>query len=151
MERLLGRKFWIGLLLLYMSVVIWAGEPLAQLLFGQINKFGALSLIGGADQDWRNWAVVPITLLFTVLYCKPVWRFLWRVPVIGRFFSDKVFPDLNGVWDVEMHSNWPMIDKMQKTAAEGGALYDVLKLERPEMLAVKKLVAIIDIESPCQD
>ena len=43
-------------------------------------------------------------IVFNLLLLNPVWRWIWKkVPSLNRW----VFPDLNGVWDVELCSNWP--------------------------------------------
>ena len=47
-----------------------------------------------------------------------VWRTVWRLPVIGPFLSERLFPDLNGDWEIEIRSNWPIISAMANAAKD---------------------------------
>lgn len=114
MERLLGWKFWGSILAIYTSVVVW--------LAGNINALSekATTLTGLDITYFINESWLPALLGFLIFICflKPVWRRFWRMPLLGKWLSSSVFPDLNGEWDVTLRSNWPVIDKM-RLAAKG--------------------------------
>lgn len=59
-----------------------------------------------------------IAVLFCIIFIRGVWRRLWKLPIIGNFLSEKVFPDLNGQWEIKIHSNWTLIDTMRKAALD---------------------------------
>ena len=45
--------------------------------------------------------VTPVLLVFVCviwLLGKFVWRWFWRIPIIGKLLNQKVCPDLNGCW-----------------------------------------------------
>lgn len=63
-------------------------------------------------------AALILSLLASLFLIKPVWRLLWRLPVIGRMLGSWIFPDLNGDWDIEIKSNWPIIDALRQAAKD---------------------------------
>jgi SMODS-associating 2TM, beta-strand rich effector domain len=90
-------------------------------------------------------APLPFAFLLAALFWKPVWRLVWRLPFLGDLLADRIFPDLNGHWDVEMQSNWPTLDSAHE-ASSGKSLprFDADKLVAPALLQVEGLVAHID-------
>ena len=53
---------------------------------------------------------------------KPVWQCVWRrFPIL----SEKIFPDLNGEWDVTLNSNWSRIQQLQCTAKSGTGILNM--------------------------
>ncbi|MGH6712983.1 MAG: hypothetical protein ACREEK_29020 [Bradyrhizobium sp.] len=57
--------------------------------------------------------VALVQLLFTLVFVTPLWRTVWRwLPKL----NDWVYPDLNGIWDVELKSNFSRIDALLKSA-----------------------------------
>lgn len=122
MFRLISLKLWITIVV-YLAlaggpVAAWAVDGLAKL-----SPWVALwlsSLISSQTLVLAVWVVIGLALY------KPVWRFFWRLPVVGKWLSSAVFPDLNGSWNVEIESNWPIIDAIRKAAKDGGPRFDVL-------------------------
>ena len=110
MERLLGWKFWAFTIIGYVFVTLTGGQ-----VFYNWLKFG----IGINDLPaFETLAQVLFGAIFFVLFLKPVWRHIWRWPIIGPWLSREVFPDLNGEWDVEMISNWSRIEVMKGAAKD---------------------------------
>ncbi|MEO0385805.1 MAG: hypothetical protein AAF234_19895 [Pseudomonadota bacterium] len=67
------------------------------------------------------WGVVALILW------RPVWSRLWRMPLLGMALSKAVFPDLAGKWEIEIRSNWPIIDFQRQAAADANhTRFDVL-------------------------
>lgn len=58
-----------------------------------------------------------IATFLSLLFFRCVWRTLWKLPILGEYLSNKIFPDLNGHWDVEIQSNWPTINAIRIAAA----------------------------------
>lgn len=51
--------------------------------------------------------------ILNALALSPIWRRVWRwFPIL----SEKVFPDLNGEWNVVLNSNWPRIEQLLDAA-----------------------------------
>ncbi len=119
MERLLGWKFWAFTVTGYVFSALTVGQT----FYDWLGRIGIDSL-----PAFEKLAPMFFGGIFFVVFLKPVWRRIWRCPVIGAWLSRKVFPDLNGDWDVVMSSNWDRIDRM-KNAAEKAALprYDAEK------------------------
>lgn len=78
--------------------------------------------------DYISTRIVALIVVgfLTTVYWRPVWRCLWSLPAIGPFLSKKVFPDLNGEWEFEMSSNWPIIEAMRNASSAGTHTFDVL-------------------------
>lgn len=143
MERMLGRKFWLSSVTAFVLSTISVGADIAAWVGGWLLEVPLFRYIFGDSPDWSQWAVVPITAITAFLFWKPVWRLLWRTPFLGDKLADRVFPDLNGTWDVTFQSNWPMIRKMQQAAADKGLPeYDVSRLEKPEFQEEKATAVI---------
>ncbi len=67
-----------------------------------------------------RYAVLVIDILLFVLTLKPVWRLLWRtIPLLNGYF-----PDLNGDYDVELNSNWPIHQRLLEAAAGRAEKFD---------------------------
>jgi SMODS-associating 2TM, beta-strand rich effector domain len=82
--------------------------------------FGCTLVIEAADQilvaDWLRpaQAMTVAWLVANLLLWKPIWRWVWkRFPMLNR----RIFPDLNGIWDVDMKSNWPIHKQLIDAAA----------------------------------
>lgn len=74
-------------------------------------------------------------LLLNVILWNPIWRWLWRkVPLL----NEKVFPDLNGTWDVELQSNWPRQEQMLN-AAKTGTPFDISSCNEQELSPLLRL------------
>jgi hypothetical protein len=72
---------------------------------------GVLSLL-----EKPRTAAVIIAAIGCAFLAQPVWRMAWRLPRLGNYLSEKIFPDLNGKWDIEIRSNWPIINALQSAA-----------------------------------
>lgn len=51
-------------------------------------------------------AVIFCFLFFIWLCGKHLWRFVWKIPLIGTALHEKVCPDLNGQWTAILNSNF---------------------------------------------
>ncbi|WP_316159627.1 hypothetical protein [Bradyrhizobium sp. SZCCHNRI3042] len=75
-------------------------------------------------------AVVDGTLLIGL--ANPVWRFIWnRTGPLGRWLSKKVYPDLNGTYDVVLESNWPIVKRMLDASRKEDERFDPFNLDQP--------------------
>jgi hypothetical protein len=111
MERLLGWKFWAFTLTGYLFTALTIGQELYIWLQAQVG--------GNHLFAFESIASALFGTIFFILYLKPVWRWIWRQPIIGPWLSRNIFPDLNGEWDiVTMVSNWPRIDAMHVAAKD---------------------------------
>lgn len=62
-----------------------------------------------------RWAVLIVNGLLILVSIKRVWRFAWKWL---KFLRDW-FPDLNGTYDVELQSNWPIVKNLLDAGASG--------------------------------
>jgi hypothetical protein len=87
--------------------------------------------------------VLLTNLVLALLTVKPVWRRLWRcrwIPWLGSWF-----PDLNGDYDVELHHNWPIQQRLLEAAA-GGDRFDPRGADTQlPILGTTRLRATIDV------
>jgi hypothetical protein len=87
--------------------IIWLFQALPNVLHLQLGSSTKLALA---------WLVLNI-LLF-----NPIWRFFWRkIPPLKRW----IFPDLNGIWEVELFSNWPRQLQLLEAAASNESQLDM--------------------------
>ncbi len=50
---------------------------------------------------------VTLSFFMQILITNPPWRIMWRCPLgIGAFLSQKIYPDLNGTYDMILDSNY---------------------------------------------
>ena len=144
MQKILGIRFWIAAATGWLA----SGVGVAYALYGDLVallkvQFGttASMLLPGAD------VAIPMLIgaLVLILLTKPFWRRLWRVPVVGRFLSSSVFPDLNGEWIMTLTSNWPRIDAMKQAASDANApRYDTAHFDTVPLGEPMKFRARID-------
>lgn len=72
-------------------------------------------------------------LLLNAVLWNPVWRWFWKkVPKLNEW----VFPDLNGVWDVELCSNWPRQAQMLDAAASTEHAIDMRRCAEADLAAL---------------
>lgn len=64
------------------------------------------------------------SLVILVLSSKWVWRPFWKIKGLNSLLSKVIAPDLNGDWDVKLESNFPVIEKLKKSA-KGKRTFDV--------------------------
>lgn len=147
MDRLLGGKFWAWVVGAYLGAVTFLETYLTSALAFALQKLNAISVIEPFVPDAPDLAAFAPWLFGAVIaafFYKPVWRFFWRCWGLGPWLCDKVYPDLNGVWDVEMHSNWPVIEAMRNAARDKKApAFDAAGPRLP-LKQVENLVATID-------
>jgi hypothetical protein len=85
--------------------------------------------------EYLHYAILVADLLLILITWKPIWIWFWNAfPGLNTWF-----PDLNGQYDVELHHNWPIQQRLLQ-AASGGEKFDPRYDERPE-LAVARLRA----------
>jgi hypothetical protein len=71
-------------------------------------------------------------LLFFVVFATPVWRFFWNsTGPIGRWLAKKIYPDLNGTYDVILESNWPVVKRMLDASRKDAERFDPFNLDQP--------------------
>jgi hypothetical protein len=82
----------------------------------------------------------------------PGWRLAWKLPLLGPWLNDRVFPDLNGEWKVTIQSNWPVVEKLKLAGASKETTFDPLNDAIPDLLEasfdvkIKQLWFRTDIE-----
>lgn len=70
---------------------------------------------------------LAVAAFVTLFFWNPVWRFFWKLPLIGALLADKFFPDINGDWKITVESNWPTVDAMRQAARDNSSdRFDVL-------------------------
>lgn len=106
----------------------------AWLVFGLVALAGALI---AWHVELRLFAIPGLSwLLLNVLLWNPIWRFLWKkCPML----EEKIFPDLNGIWDVELCSNWPRQQQLLAASLSPDISLDMLKCPESELSPLKPL------------
>ncbi len=107
----------------------WAALSLLT-IFGAIGVPASLRVIVG----------IVDFLLLSILFSNPVWRYVWnRTGAIGRWLSQKIYPDLNGTYDVVLESNWPVVKRMLDASRHEARPFNPFSLEEtaPELLKVE--------------
>lgn len=68
--------------------------------------------------------IVPLRLIalaastiISVVMLDWAWRACWRLPWFGAWLRQNIFEDLNGEWDVEISSNWPLIEQILEASS----------------------------------
>ena len=112
MAKLISLKIWI-VLVVYLA---FTGEAFSKL----IDSFLKPSFPQVAEflEPFFSTRIIALSVwaFIALILWRPVWTFLWRLPLLGKFLSRAVFPDLNGHWEIEINSNWPIIDAMHNAA-----------------------------------
>lgn len=92
----------------------------------------SLLAVAGMPSSMRIIVAVVDLLILTVLFANPIWRFLWnKTGVLGRWLSQKVYPDLNGTYDVILESNWPIVKRMLDASRKDAKRFDPFDLDEP--------------------
>lgn len=91
--------------------------------------------------SYGRYAIIIINGLLILASVKFVWRALWRW---FRPLRDW-FPDLNGTYEVELHHNWPIQQRLLDAAAKGEPFDPRLPDAVVPQLGVAKLKAKIDL------
>jgi len=73
------------------------------------------------------------SLVILVLSLKWVWRPFWKIKGLNSVLSKVIAPDLNGDWDVKLESNFPVIEKLKKSA-KGKRAFDVANADIKELI-----------------
>ncbi|MCC5865932.1 MAG: hypothetical protein JJU31_12480 [Wenzhouxiangella sp.] len=79
---------------------------------------------------------------FALFIIVPGWRLLWKLPALGPWLSDKIFPDLNGEWIVTIQSNWPIVECLKLAAASNETTFDPINDKLPDLLEATFAVKI---------
>lgn len=70
-----------------------------------------------------------IWLLLCLILWNPIWRKIWQMlPSLNNWF-----PDLNGVWDVELRSNWPRQLQILNAASSASCSFDIRQAPEPDL------------------
>ena len=129
MERKLGVWFSYSVISVYVVVASWLTAQVAPKWQG----FSQGLPLGGLD--FADLLPAGLLVLFTVFFVTPLWRLVWCVPIFGSWLAERIFPDLNGEWEVTIHSNWPVIGRMlEASRSAAGARFDPDK-QPTELLA----------------
>ncbi len=70
--------------------------------------------------QFAKYIIIAVDLLIVLFFTSPLWRFVWRLPWIGSYLSENVFPDLNGQYAVTIYTNWPIVNSMYQAACKTG-------------------------------
>jgi hypothetical protein len=111
------------------AVAAWAAVSL-------LTIFGAIAV----SVPLRIVVTIVDVLLLSVLFSNPVWRFVWnQTGPIGTWLSRKIYPDLNGTYDVMLESNWPVVKRMLDAARHDAESFDPFnpKESAPGLLMVE--------------
>jgi hypothetical protein len=94
----------------------------AWLIFGCVFAVNAIDEAINAEWLRAGQAVTIGWAVISLFALNPIWQFIWR-----RFpkLADWIYPDLNGMWDVEMRSNWSIQLQLAEGAAGRGNPIDV--------------------------
>ena len=103
------------------AVACWLAVSIV-LLLGHIGvSLNARIIVGIVD-----------AVLFFIVLANPVWRFFWNsTGPLGRWLSKKIYPDLNGTYDVVLESNWPVVKRMLDASRKEAELFDPFNLDQP--------------------
>lgn len=130
MYRALPKK-WIYLALVWGALSLWA-------LISAWNAFSSQHPFLAGN---FKWTAVPgllwMLINFGIANC---WRWIWALfPILNR----RIYPDLNGLWDVEMLSNWPRQEQTLKAAAGSTPPVNMLVTDQLSDLGSIKLKALV--------
>jgi SMODS-associating 2TM, beta-strand rich effector domain len=110
--KLLGLRFWLGAAA-YMAIAGALLAPIAwHAAFPENPNSGLIA---------PRIIVLGVQAIFALILWKPVWRKIWSFPRIGKYLANRIFPDLNGAWEMETQSNWPTIEPLRNSAKDFSA------------------------------
>jgi hypothetical protein len=76
--------------------------------------------------------VAAVDVILLIGLTNPVWRFFWNsTGPLGRWLSKKIYPDLNGTYDVVLESNWPVVKRMLDASRKDAERFDPFNLDQP--------------------
>ncbi|MBL4859164.1 MAG: hypothetical protein JKY36_08260 [Erythrobacter sp.] len=82
------------------------------------------------------WGIL-LALSFNPIW-RPVWAFTKSVPWLPDL-NEKVFPDLNGEWDMKLESNWSRQEQLLDAACEGSKTFDPRTCDADELAPLKSM------------
>ena len=130
MAKFVSLSFWITL-----AVYLALASPLA---VGWIETWLAANVpfLGSPVSNLLTSRVVAgiIWGSIALFIVAPGWRLLWKLPLVGPWFANRYFPDLNGEWVVTIQSNWPIVERLKTAAASDEITFDPFKDKRPGLL-----------------
>ena len=89
------------------------------------------------------WGIL-IALSFNPVW-RPVWAFTKSVSWLPDL-NDKVFPDLNGEWGMELESNWSRQEQLLEAASDRGKSFDPRTCKADELAQLKPMNLKAEIE-----
>lgn len=96
----------------------------AWLIVGCVSAVNAVDEIIKAEWLRTGQAVTVGWIIISLFALNPVWRWFWyKFPILNQW----IYPDLNGLWDVEMQSNWSIQKQLSLAASGNGNPIDVEK------------------------
>jgi hypothetical protein len=138
MAKFVSLSFWVTL-----SVYLALASPLA---VGWIETLLAANVpvLGSLVANLLTSRVVAVVIWGSIalFIIAPGWRLLWKLPLVGPWFANRYFPDLNGEWVVTIQSNWPIVERLKTAAASEEITFDPFNDERPDLLEVRFNVKI---------
>jgi len=94
-----------------------------------------------------RWVVIGLDiLLLSILFSNFVWRLVWnKTGPLGRWLSKKIYPDLNGIYDVLLESNWPVVERMLDASRRTKEAFNPFDLDQvaPALLKVELEAEIV--------
>lgn len=130
MAKFVPLKFWITL-----AVYLALASPLA---VGWLEEWVASSelVLVAAVAELLTSRVVALIIWGTIalFIVAPGWRLLWKLPILGTWLANRLFPDLNGNWVVTIQSNWPIVEHLKTAAASKEITFHPFTDELPDLL-----------------
>lgn len=97
-----------------------------------IGVYVLFDFLGGVINSGLRISAIPVAawMLTYILLLNPVWRFFWNIlPILNKW----VFPDLNGKWRVDLHSNWSRQLQLLEAAKSKTELLDIRGCDESEL------------------
>lgn len=89
-----------------------------------------------------------VWLIMLALTINPIWRFLWKCSEKISFLNlnNRVFPDLNGKWDVILESNWSRQEQILDAALHKQQSFDIRTCGVDDLKPLLKMQLLAEIE-----
>ncbi|ASK87164.1 MULTISPECIES: hypothetical protein [Sphingomonadaceae] len=80
---------------------------------------------------------------------NPIWRKIWswsaKIPFIPDL-NDKIFPDLNGEWEMLLESNWSRQEQILEAAKDGRRSFDIKSCDQNDLEPLMQVGLKAEIE-----
>ena len=113
------------------------------LVLGTYLAIGSLNQLAAGTVFRPMQAVTIAWVILSFFLHKPVWRWFWKKwPSLGRW----IYPDLNGLWEVEIASNISIHRQIADTVAGRSAPFDIVTCDDAKLAPLEsvRLQAEID-------